>query len=256
MGFSPQQPPETRFGPRETPSTKSAAVACLGERHWLRRRPISSRSSRECLARRRRLLGDAGRRHRQRAHSPRRRRFDAADGGARAREPVRRARPSGHDAGHRGRRLNVVDIHGLSNALKIPVIVVVRKLPDMNAVRRALFSKTRRRARRWLVPRESGSSSKTRARSSRSECRTARKKRMTGLPDAVPQKLWIQRAGLTMDEARRVIVRTTLHGNIPEPASPRAPHRGRDHDRKEPRPRLTVTGDAVSCATAQLAPVK
>lgn len=112
---------------------------------------------------------------------------------------------------------NVVDIHGLSNALKIPVLVVVRKLPDMAAVRRALFSKspTSRPAvpgaqRKWELIEKAGALEPL-GMSNRA------KKRMTGLPETVPQKLWIQRAGLTMDEARRVVMRTTLHGNIPEP---------------------------------------
>src|SRR3954468_2928359 len=35
---------------------------------------------------------------------------------------------------------NVVDVQGLSKALQIPVLVVTRRLPDMAAVKRALFS--------------------------------------------------------------------------------------------------------------------
>src|SRR3954468_1834327 len=35
---------------------------------------------------------------------------------------------------------NVVDVHGLSAALHVPVLVVTRRRPDMTAVRSALFS--------------------------------------------------------------------------------------------------------------------
>jgi endonuclease V-like protein UPF0215 family len=38
----------------------------------------------------------------------------------------------------------------------------------------------------------------------------------TGLRGAAP-KLWVQRAGLTLAEARVLVAATTLHGNIPEP---------------------------------------
>jgi endonuclease V-like protein UPF0215 family len=31
------------------------------------------------------------------------------------------------------------------------------------------------------------------------------------------QRLWIQRAGLSIEEARDLVASTTLHGNIPEP---------------------------------------
>src|SRR3954468_16879089 len=37
---------------------------------------------------------------------------------------------------------NVVDVHALSAALRVPVLVVTRRRPDMAAVRRALFSET------------------------------------------------------------------------------------------------------------------
>jgi endonuclease V-like protein UPF0215 family len=111
----------------------------------------------------------------------------------------------------------VVDIHGLSKALNIPVLVVVRRPPDMPAVHRALFSETpttsRPRvagaARKWKLIQEAGALELL-APSRRSL------KRASGLATSGP-KLWIQRAGLSLDEARRVIAATTLHGNIPEP---------------------------------------
>jgi hypothetical protein len=39
----------------------------------------------------------------------------------------------------------------------------------------------------------------------------------SGLRAGSPPRLWVQRAGLTLDEARRIVADTTLHGNIPEP---------------------------------------
>ncbi len=46
--------------------------------------------------------------------------------------------------------------------------------------------------------------------------RRSLKKPPTGLA-RVPQRLFIQRAGLSLDEARTLVADTTLHGNIPEP---------------------------------------
>jgi uncharacterized protein len=113
---------------------------------------------------------------------------------------------------------NVVDIHGLSKALQIPVLVVVRRPPDMPAVKRALFSKSptsRPRVpgapRKWKLIEQAGALEEL-GPSRRSLKRT----KASGLAATGP-KLWIQRAGLTMEEARRVITATTLHGNIPEP---------------------------------------
>jgi endonuclease V-like protein UPF0215 family len=111
---------------------------------------------------------------------------------------------------------NVVDIHGLSKALDIPVLVVVRRRPDMAAVHRALFSEephARPRvagaARKWKLIQQAGDLELI------GPSRRSLKK-SSGLLTTGP-KLWIQRAGLTMEQARRVITATTLHGNIPEP---------------------------------------
>jgi endonuclease V-like protein UPF0215 family len=112
---------------------------------------------------------------------------------------------------------NVVDIHGLSAALQIPVLVVVRRPPDMAAVQRALFSDapTTQRprvagaARKWKLIQQAGALELV-GPSRRSL------KRAPGLSTSGP-KLWIQRAGLSLERARRIIGATTLHGNIPEP---------------------------------------
>jgi uncharacterized protein len=112
---------------------------------------------------------------------------------------------------------NVVDIHGLSAALKIPVLVVVRRLPDLASVRRALFSdapstarpRVAGAARKWKLIEQAGAFELV------GPSRRALK-RASGLVTSGP-KLWIQRAGLSLEEARRAITATTLHGNIPEP---------------------------------------
>ncbi len=113
---------------------------------------------------------------------------------------------------------NVVDIHALSDALDVPVLVVARRRPDLAAVRRALFSdapasrpSVRGAARKWALI-ESAGPMEALAPSRRAVTRA----RATGTRDVVPP-LWIQRAGLTMDRARDIVTCTTRHGHIPEP---------------------------------------
>jgi len=115
---------------------------------------------------------------------------------------------------------NVVDIHGLHAALKVPVLVVTRKAPDMPAVRRALFSDdpvarppVAGAARKWALIEKAGAMEKLTP-SRRAQKREA--KRPTGIATGTP-RLWIQRAGLSLEEAREIVADTTLHGNIPEP---------------------------------------
>ena len=114
---------------------------------------------------------------------------------------------------------NVVDIHGLSEALKIPVLVVVRRAPDMPAVRRALFNapspnaptRVPGAARKWKLIEQAGALEEIGP-----SVRAQKRGLASGLTTAGP-RLWIQRAGLSMEQARRLITATTLHGNIPEP---------------------------------------
>ena len=94
---------------------------------------------------------------------------------------------------------NVVDVHGLSAALNVPVLVVVRRRPNLTAVRRALLGdeapgppRVPGAARKWKLIEAAG-------------------------PIEPLGPVWVQRAGLSLDEARRVLAATTLHGNIPEP---------------------------------------
>lgn len=118
---------------------------------------------------------------------------------------------------------NVVDVHALQKALRIPVLIVTRRLPDLASVRRALFADTpgagsssagRPRvsgaARKWRLIEQAGALERL------EPSRRSMKKRASGLTTSSP-RLFIQRAGLSLDEARRLVHDTTLHGNIPEP---------------------------------------
>jgi hypothetical protein len=113
---------------------------------------------------------------------------------------------------------NVVDIHALSEALGVGVLVVTRRRPDMDAVRRALFSDaplTRPRvpgaSRKWRLIELAGTMEPL-GPSRRSLARQPR----SGLRQGAP-RLWVQRAGLSMETARKLVEATTLHGNVPEP---------------------------------------
>ncbi|MBN1655183.1 MAG: DUF99 family protein [Deltaproteobacteria bacterium] len=87
---------------------------------------------------------------------------------------------------------NVVDIHELCRSLKRPVLVVTRRRPDLDAVRRALLERTPGGSRKWkLIER-------------------------AGLMEPVG-KLYVQRAGLSLAEAAAMLKVTTLHGLLPEP---------------------------------------
>ncbi len=87
---------------------------------------------------------------------------------------------------------NVVDVHGLHAALGVPVLVVVRRPPRLAMVERALFDRTPGAARKWRLIQQAG-------------------------PVERLGEVWVQRAGLSADEARALLEATTLHGNLPEP---------------------------------------
>jgi endonuclease V-like protein UPF0215 family len=96
---------------------------------------------------------------------------------------------------------NVVDTHALHTALGVPVLVVTRRRPDMSEVRRALFSgdppdrpRVRGAARKWRLIQQAGE-----------------------LEELREPRLWVQRIGLTLAQARDLVRATTLHGNLPEP---------------------------------------
>lgn len=87
---------------------------------------------------------------------------------------------------------NVVDIHRLSAALDVPVLVVVRRQPRLSMIKEALLGRAPGGARKWKLIEKAG------------------------LPEQLGPT-WIQRAGLERDEAAALLRATTLHGNLPEP---------------------------------------
>jgi endonuclease V-like protein UPF0215 family len=117
---------------------------------------------------------------------------------------------------------NVVDIHLLAETLGVGVLVVTRRPPDMEAVRRALFSDSppgRPRVtgarRKWALIERAGAIEPlgvSRRALARSQGRAPR----SGLRVSSP-RLWVQRAGLSIEAARKLVDGTTLHGNVPEP---------------------------------------
>ncbi len=87
---------------------------------------------------------------------------------------------------------NVVDLHALSATLGVPVLVVVRRAPDLDAVRAALLVKVRGGRRRFALVEAAG-------------------------PPEPAGGLFVQRAGLSLPEAEAVIRRLCVHGRMPEP---------------------------------------
>ena len=86
---------------------------------------------------------------------------------------------------------NVVDINRLAERLEVPVLVVTRKRPRMELIFKAVMKIPDWEKKRALME-------------------------AAGAPEACGE-LWVQRAGLTLDEAARMLERTTQHGVIPEP---------------------------------------
>jgi hypothetical protein len=87
---------------------------------------------------------------------------------------------------------NVIDIAALHERLGIPVLVVARREPDYAAVRRALLGRVPGGARKWRIIERTG-------------------------PMEGAGALWVQRAGLDLDEARAALRRWSTRGNLPEP---------------------------------------
>ena len=112
---------------------------------------------------------------------------------------------------------NVVDVHELSTALRVPVLVVMRRQPDLDAMRRALFSDAPH-----LRPRVLGASRKWRLIESAGpaerllSARPTHRVPPTGLR-VDGARLWVQRVGLSASDARALVDATTLHGHLPEP---------------------------------------
>ncbi len=87
---------------------------------------------------------------------------------------------------------NVVDVFALYEGLKLPVLVVARREPDMTAVRNALLTRIPNGAQKWAIIEKLGDM------------------------EAV-DSVFVQRVGLELAQATAVIRRFAIHGHIPEP---------------------------------------
>lgn len=87
---------------------------------------------------------------------------------------------------------NVVDVRCLSRKLSRPALVVMRREPDFEAIREALLQHVPGGEAKWaLIERQ---------------------------PPVEPLgSVYVQRAGLLLEEAEAVLAATALHGHIPEP---------------------------------------
>lgn len=87
---------------------------------------------------------------------------------------------------------NVVDIHALHTALGVPVLVVMRRRPDMDAIRRALSSRVPGGASKWRLIERAG-------------------------PIEAAGKVYVQCAGLDHAQAVRAVKRFAVNSDLPEP---------------------------------------
>jgi len=87
---------------------------------------------------------------------------------------------------------NVVDLGELHARLGIPVLVVARRQPRLESIRRALLERVPGGRRKWRLIERLG-------------------------PMEAVGGVWVQRAGLSLADADRVVRRLAVHGRIPEP---------------------------------------
>jgi len=87
---------------------------------------------------------------------------------------------------------NVVDLPRLHALTGLPVIVVARKAPDLVKIEHALVNRVPGGQRKWGLIQKAG-------------------------PMEPCGDVWVQRAGLTLEEAEEAIGRFALHGVLPEP---------------------------------------
>jgi endonuclease V-like protein UPF0215 family len=87
---------------------------------------------------------------------------------------------------------NVVDIHALHRQLELPVMVVARKRPNMKAIHHALLTRVPGGARKWALVEKAG-------------------------PMELLGGVFVQRAGLNITDASRVLNRLAVNSDIPEP---------------------------------------
>ena len=86
---------------------------------------------------------------------------------------------------------NVVDVCAVHEQIGVPVLVVSRKVPDMNAIKAALMN-IRGGQRKWALIEKLG-------------------------PMKPVEKVFVQCVGLTVKQAAAVVKEFTVTGNVPEP---------------------------------------
>jgi endonuclease V-like protein UPF0215 family len=87
---------------------------------------------------------------------------------------------------------NVVDVAELHERLALPVLVVARRAPRLDLVRRALLGRVPGGRRKWRLVERLG-------------------------PMEPAAGVFVQRAGLSLADAERVVRRLAVSGRIPEP---------------------------------------
>lgn len=87
---------------------------------------------------------------------------------------------------------NVVDVFSVHEGLGLPVMVVARRAPDMEAIRDALLTRIPEGAQKWAIIER------------------------LGAMEAVGE-VFVQRLGLRAEEAASVVRRFAVHSHIPEP---------------------------------------
>jgi endonuclease V-like protein UPF0215 family len=87
---------------------------------------------------------------------------------------------------------NVIDLAGLHAALGLPVLVVARHRPDLASIERALRLHVPGGARKWRLIERAG-------------------------PMEPVAGVFVQRAGLSLSDARALVGRLAISGRIPEP---------------------------------------
>ena len=87
---------------------------------------------------------------------------------------------------------NVIDLFEIHRMLQLPVLVLARHRPDLEAMRRALLNHLQDGACKWQLIEKAG-------------------------PMEPVAKIWMQRVGLSVGQATEVVQRTAVHSHIPEP---------------------------------------
>ncbi len=87
---------------------------------------------------------------------------------------------------------NVVDLYGLHARLGCPVIAVARRAPDLPAIRRALLERVPGGRRKWSLIERLG-------------------------PMEPAAGVFVQRAGVSLEDAEALIRRLAVNGALPEP---------------------------------------